>query len=257
VEEHFYFFWPFMVFSLSRRVLMWVCVSGTLLSLVVRLAVLQTHWGIGGCYAFTPCRLDGLLLGSWLALALPDDGGRIRVRKYYRGVGVAALIGLIAIAIWQGHFSNLAPAQFAGKTLAQHSSALGLTLGLVLLAVLFTCVVAAAISGGALARVLETKLLAWIGKRSYGMYVYQPLIVDVVGWRLSQLSWLAVVPRFVAETVVAMAVMVVSIGVATLSFWFFESPFLNLRRKFSRDDSFATAAVMAPAERGAAIAKTS
>ena len=75
VEEQFYLLWPLLVSQASRRGL----IRASLLLLVVAftcravLVSLGTH--DGSIWMFTPCRMDGLLVGAVVAIALRSDWG--------------------------------------------------------------------------------------------------------------------------------------------------------------------------------------
>ncbi len=69
-------------------------------------------------------------------------------------------------------------------------------------------------------RLLESQPLVWIGRLSYGLYLWHfPIFEKVGGWR--------------APGVLAIPVMfVLTFSVATLSFYFVETPFLRLKSRF-------------------------
>ena len=73
VEEHFYLIWPFAVYALSRRTLMRLLTALLLVEPMLR--GVATHWftGPGPIYVLTPFRLDGLAIGSLLALMLESE----------------------------------------------------------------------------------------------------------------------------------------------------------------------------------------
>src|SRR5262249_53700898 len=76
VEEHFYFFWPLVVFLLARRPQTLIAVS-LAVSLCAMLAgvtgsLMGLSWWITG--TLTPFRLDGLALGAFLAVAARQPG---------------------------------------------------------------------------------------------------------------------------------------------------------------------------------------
>ncbi len=71
VEEHFYLAWPVVVLLCSRRMLLHTCAALILAALVFRL-LLRDHWF--AMYALTPCRMDALVLGAFLATAIREHG---------------------------------------------------------------------------------------------------------------------------------------------------------------------------------------
>jgi peptidoglycan/LPS O-acetylase OafA/YrhL len=229
VEEHFYLLWPLLVFNLNRRLLMRICVGGALLSLLLRIAVTHSSMGIRGSYVLTPCRLDGLLLGAWLALASVDPALWARVKRYYRVVGPAALLSLALMAIRQGHFySAIFPNTYPGV----RSSELLITWGITPLAVFCGWVVIIAMSGGPITRFLELPVLRWLAKRSYGIYIYHFFILSALGHRLVTSHLLARLPAWAGVLTVATVILILAVLVATISYRFYEEPFLNLKKRF-------------------------
>ena len=77
IEEHFYFFWPLVVFALARkpRVLITVSLAIALGAMLARLtgSLMGLSWWT--TYTFTPFRLDGLALGAFLAVAARQPEG--------------------------------------------------------------------------------------------------------------------------------------------------------------------------------------
>jgi peptidoglycan/LPS O-acetylase OafA/YrhL len=229
VEEHFYLLWPLLVFNLNRRLLMRICVGGALLSLLLRIAVTHSSMGIRGSYVLTPCRLDGLLLGSWLALAALDPALWARLKRYYPAVAIASFLCLVLMAIRQGHFySMILPNAFPGI----RSSELLITWGITPLAVFCGWVVITASSVGPITRFLELPFLRWLGKRSYGIYIYHLFVVTTLGRYLAASHRLASMPAWVSEPFVAAVSLIVSTFIGATSYRFYEEPFLNLKKRF-------------------------
>src|SRR4051812_15765629 len=70
VEEHFYLVWPALVFFLSRRAAMGVCVALIAAAIAIRTGRVLNHAEIEATYTWTFCRMDCLAIGSLLALAI-------------------------------------------------------------------------------------------------------------------------------------------------------------------------------------------
>lgn len=68
VEEHFYLAWPWLVRFLNRKALICVALGIVLASPLFRLWASMHSWPIGAIYAYSFFRLDGLALGSLLAI---------------------------------------------------------------------------------------------------------------------------------------------------------------------------------------------
>src|SRR3978361_1394995 len=70
LEEQFYICWPLLMFFVrDRRRLMVVALGLSVIAVGVRVALVAHGFGVDYTYKLLPCRMDGLLLGGWLALA--------------------------------------------------------------------------------------------------------------------------------------------------------------------------------------------
>src|SRR5262249_10862920 len=77
VEEHFYLFWPMVIFLMARRprALIAVSLGLSLCAIAARVtgSLMGLSWFTTGL--LTPFRLDGLALGAFLAVAARQPGG--------------------------------------------------------------------------------------------------------------------------------------------------------------------------------------
>ena len=222
VEEHFYFIWPFMVLRFRRKILMRICLAGCGASLLLRLALMNSPAGLFATYVLTPCRLDGLLLGAWLALAGLDDAVWSRVKRAAPFAAAIAAAGVIAIAANRGHFYD-----FIAPGVSSDSRPV-VTVGITLVAWLFAATLVIVVSGGPLTRYLDFPLLRRIGLYSYGMYVYHMCII--VFLRAS--GFLNGLSEARSKIVLFVLVTVITFAVAALSYHGFEKPFLNLKSRY-------------------------
>ncbi len=209
VEEQFYLVWPIAVLFIGcRRVpaLTAVCV------------VASVCFRIGGVSRFTLLgAMDGLASGAWLAsrrrLDLPDRAGSWAL------AGVAAWVG-----------AALVPNP-------------GVTRGLDEIAWvwLFYAVVAWVSSHPDARRIapLRWKPVVWVGTLSYGIYLYHVPVAFV--W-IVQRARLAALPgcSWLLDVPLGVAVLVVTPGVAWLSWHLIEQPMLDLKRYFEYEPRPAT-----------------
>ncbi|MBL4636331.1 MAG: acyltransferase, partial [Kofleriaceae bacterium] len=72
VEEQFYLLWPFLVYFLSRRGLMRVCLALTAIALVSRIGIRVMDMSPEAAYQFTICRIDAIALGGVAAMLFRD-----------------------------------------------------------------------------------------------------------------------------------------------------------------------------------------
>ena len=102
IEEHFYLFWPLVVFLLARRprILIAVCLATALSAMLARLtgSLMGLSWWT--TYVLTPFRLDGLALGAFLAVTARQPGGMEALVRALPRV-VALVGGLVAVTfVW-------------------------------------------------------------------------------------------------------------------------------------------------------------
>jgi peptidoglycan/LPS O-acetylase OafA/YrhL len=229
VEEHFYLLWPFAVRFIPRRRLISLCLAGAACSLLMRLLFIGSGAWTFSVYLLTPCRLDGLLLGSLVALARPVPAEWVRLRRAAAwGIPIAGVV-LLGIVAGQHQFSA-AP---RGMDLR-----LQMTIGLSALAVLFSALIASAVDGGQSRwkNVLVNPWLRRIGKYSYAMYVFHPLITSTTKWLVdNRLGVLARMSPSLGKPLAVIWVASVSFAAAALSYHLFEKHFLRMQRFFASD----------------------
>ncbi|HEX3744949.1 MAG TPA: acyltransferase [Bryobacteraceae bacterium] len=162
VEEHFYLFWPVLLWMAGFRRARWLAPALALAVAVWRTADAHYDWvgrfnpALRGSVARSDYRLDILLFGCTLALLWDDR----RVRALFERFGGSALaIGAMAIAVCCQVWTP--PAY--------------LTLVAIAMALLPAATVASRRSW--VGRVLELRLLVWIGRMSYSLYIWQQLFL--------------------------------------------------------------------------------
>jgi peptidoglycan/LPS O-acetylase OafA/YrhL len=105
IEEHFYLFWPLLVFVLARRprtliAMTLATVLGAMLARPVGSLMGLSWWTT---YTLTPFRLDGLALGAFLAVAArqprrPGAAGAVAAGRGGGGPGAAG--GHLRLDAW-------------------------------------------------------------------------------------------------------------------------------------------------------------
>ncbi len=225
VEEHFYLFWPLFVWSMSRRSLMRLCAALAATSLLLRLIVIQSGaWPLTAYYA-TPCRLDGLLAGAFVALAWRDPVDFDWVcRNACWALSVSGIL-LLGMVIGQ----------------ATVHDGLVLTFGIAALAVFFAGLVVLAldaVEGGLMQRLLGNDGLQSVGKYSYGIYMFH----SQISWAgVGVLSSLIHLPGLISKSAALVWASGAGFAVAWLSYHLFEKRFLRLKRVFEYREHLATA----------------
>lgn len=222
VEEQFYIVWPLIVFAVrDRRQLMWVCVILSVLAIACRVAMILSGVSTELIYRLTPCRMDSLLIGSWLSLAVRGPA-RPALGKFARPAFAACLLLFVAFRIVQTISSSQLIYLFH-------------TVGYSVIAIGFASLLTMALQAGSwTATLCSSSGLRWLGRYSYGIYVLHlgalhAATAVVREWRpLSQwLGRMQVVPLGIAVLSASL-----SLTGAWISYNFYESHFLKLKKFF-------------------------
>lgn len=224
VEEQFYLVWPALVFHARRETLARICVAVAVAAPLVRIAVLRLGLPEMAAHRLTLCKVDALVLGGLAAIVLREPAWLRAVVPRLRAAAV--VLGALLLGVW------------ALSHGLDHDSFIVETAGLSLLALLFTIlvlvVVVEASSGGPLARLFGNRALRWLGKYSYGIYVYNFILyVAVVDPVSAFVGAREGAMRTVLRFVFIAGGLLASAAVALASWRVLESPLLNLKRFFT------------------------
>jgi peptidoglycan/LPS O-acetylase OafA/YrhL len=219
VEEQYYLVWPWLILLLPRRRLVPAALIMTVIGPLFRLAVLLA-WSysestLSGLqtYIATPTALDSLGMGSLIAIMMRSESGRRILNG--RLALLVPVIGLVVELV-----VTALPAYGWNLVLSDTATAL-----------IFGWVIYTASSGfsGVTGRLLGARPLVFVGRISYGVYVYHPLVppamerlAPVLGIAVPSAFW----PRFFTYTALTLLV-------ATISWYAFERPINNLKRYFA------------------------
>ena len=224
IEEQFYMLFPFAVYFLPRKRLVAVVIVGIVAAPILR-DVLERYFGHWyGPYVLLPSRMDAILYGVAVALIVRNETAFALACRFRRWLDAIALLFLVVMLgnwrwpIWPGP-SDIPPLK---------QSMLAIMFGIVILRV-FTYQ-----AGDILNRIWRNTILAKIGLISYALYMYHQtvngLLHGIIFGREPKITeW--------SHLLVAVAVVTVSIGLATLSYIYFETPIR--RRAAALADSFA------------------
>jgi peptidoglycan/LPS O-acetylase OafA/YrhL len=224
VEEQFYLVWPWAVFFVrSRRTLIWICAASLPVCLVARILCghLLPPWMIenGILQRATPLHIDALLLGGLLALVLRGP----QAARLLRMANPALIAATVVIIVW----FVLTPAHhlFANPYPQPANTD---TIGLTLIDLYAALVILTAIQPESLLfRPLSRAPLRWLGRISYGAYVFH----DAPHALYSRFA-ASIAPNHTTSATTLIA-LVCTLVLASLSYRFFESPFLRLKSRFS------------------------
>ncbi len=204
IEEQFYLSWPLAVKRLSRSSLILVAIALLLLANVTRLYLSGRELHAYTVWPNTFAQLDPIAIGILVAVVL--RGGVLRLNTKVRVV--LAVTG-IAVLVFCGHFSDATP-QF---TLAGYPV---VSLGCLAL-LLAICGVT-----------LPNSPLVYLGKISYGLYVYHFFALYLLGRALHGRTGTAA--RYGIYWAGGLAL---TIALASLSYRFLETPFLRMKERYS------------------------
>lgn len=218
VEEQFYLVWPFFIFFCRRGSLRSALLLIVALGPVVRLGLhaflqvpgLPAHPDTDlAVYVLTPSHVDAFATGALFSLH-PLGGSRKGL--LLTALLVAAAGAALALTMPESPSSQKS---FGFPIGLGHGAAYvwGYTLLNLCSALLIDCIVHRRI----LPRLFESRALSYVGKISYGVYVFHYPIQSFVAKGLPN-----------AGIAVQLAVqLVLTLGLASLSFYFWERPFLR------------------------------
>jgi peptidoglycan/LPS O-acetylase OafA/YrhL len=219
VEEQFYLVWPLVVALLSRRRLMWLCVSFFVLA--PAMSGLISEWAgnhLAG-YVSTLGRLNTLGTGALLAIALRTPGcWEWLARRAGWWFAVSGLAGAAVLAfewnIWFWKYDLLC----------------------VLVPLCFGSGLVCAVRGGGgwWLRFMRSGPMVFFGKYSYGLYIYHHLLRDLWVTELWEKRIVPLLGSGVAGTAAyVVAAGAASVALALLSWKVLEHPCLRLKRYFT------------------------
>jgi peptidoglycan/LPS O-acetylase OafA/YrhL len=225
VEEQFYLIWPLVVFLLTRRQLVALCLAIIAASFALRVA-LHFEGHIVGAYVLTPARMDSLAWGALLAIIARTPRGLQSLRRWSWPAFALTVIPVIGAILFAGALnSESLPTQ---------------TFGYSVLGLMFAGLIALVITSrprGSVDRLLSSRPLVALGRYSYALYVLHHPVLYLV-----QRSGFRVVdgPRLLGSQLpLQLAYMVLLGGVclllAILSWQIIESPFLRLKERFAHN----------------------
>jgi peptidoglycan/LPS O-acetylase OafA/YrhL len=210
IAEQFYLFWPLILLALlrlklSRRWLVIVTAIVVAAVCLYRMMLVSNGASIVRVYEGSDTRADSLLIGCAAAMLYTWNmiGPAIK-----RALPWLCVLALLVIALFITAHIPDGFLQEAGFTI------FALAVGVVLLHVVHKPL-------RLLERLFESRILVWLGKVSYALYLWQIFAMSLVEHR--PLSGFAKISLSVALT----------IGLAAASFYLVERPFLRLKRRFA------------------------
>ena len=225
IEEQFYLVWPFVLFALlrsgmSRRAVL-LTVTALILASVVWMAALHSSGATTlRLYTGSDTRAHSLLVGCWFSLALHWGYLKTELAKRYQPFVHIGMIVLFTAAfkLWIGN-----PILYWGG-----SFIVAVCAGLMILGLVTS-------DHNRLSAVFSHPVLLWLGKRSYGLYVWH--------WPVFYLC-----ASFQRPALAIPCAVIGALFAAALSYQFIELPFLRMKARFYPSPTLNTQRHKKPAE---------
>lgn len=214
VEEQFYLVWPLILslllsFKSRRHWILIALVLGIISIALNRTLLWEAGASVRRLYYATDTHADGLLMGclvgclvSWNLL--PKSRW---LEVFMKCVALASVLFIVFLVLTTKHDNPLL--YVGGLSFA----ALGIAVSLLTLV---------SWPAGLAAAVLRFKPLTWVGRISYGLYLWHWPVRGLVFGKAAQASW--------KQIVVAV---VLSFAITSFSFYLIERPFLRWKKRFS------------------------
>jgi peptidoglycan/LPS O-acetylase OafA/YrhL len=226
VEEHFYLVWPFVVWALAPRprVLLVTSLCVALGALAARMVCAALGVSEHALYVLTPFRLDGLALGSFLAVLARRPGGVAAIVRALPRVAVAAVALFLLRFAWSRTVGT------AGPVLLQVRESL--------VVVLLACLLVWALTApprSMVARVFTSSFMVFLGTYSYGLYVYHHFFSYYFSSHHTEFALAPYLGGSHAAAVVVQAAvgLAASVLLAYASYHLYEKRFLALKDRFA------------------------
>ncbi len=222
VEEQFYLVWPWLILFAPRPALLPAVLGLIAVAPAFRLYGVITDLNQIALFVSPFASLDSLGMGALLALVAGGECPRTRLTSWCRErlALPACLAGTVVLYFTAFH----SPWWRAGLV------AFDLVLAMLFARLIGT--VARQSRQGLAGAVLECRPLVYLGRISYGIYVYHlftplgvALLARWIGWDIDRGNW----------AVLGGAAAVATVGVASLSWHIFEYPINKLKRRIGTD----------------------
>lgn len=222
VEEHFYLFWPVVIYFTSVKRLHFVI--GSIVLCAIALRAILFYYGFEVFY-FTGTTMDALAIGAILAVKEKND----RLSMYSRGFYLRCFSLAIVLLLMLWFFST-------GKGLLIIQTFKGTFIALIYY--LLILLLLDMRKNNLVKKILNQKVLQYTGKISYGLYVYHVLCFSVYSkFVKTSYLWLDFLNCFILSYVVA-----------SLSYYLFEARFLTLKERLAgNNNQFEQVSMLQPA----------
>lgn len=206
VEEHFYLFFPLIVYFFNEKQLIRFLCALVVISVLLRYVLSLNGYEV---FYFTFTRLDELCLGAFLAIL--ELRGKLTEASAKRFIYLSIMMLIPALLLWY-HFTS-------------ESNLYLQTFKYLLISTIYFCLIGFIVAvnkQNIFARLLSIKPLLFAGKISYGLYVYHGICFAYFS-KYFQSNYFLI--NFFGAFTFAFVI-------SSLSFYVFEKHFLKLKKYF-------------------------
>jgi peptidoglycan/LPS O-acetylase OafA/YrhL len=221
VEEQFYLVWPWVVFAVrDRKRLLRICLVSLVVCPLLRLAGAHLMLDPEILYRWTPFRIDSLLMGGAIALAIRGE----RAKQLLQASRPCFAVMFSAMVIWLA-FSSWSQRGALGYAYPSWK----FTWGLVFVDAFSACLILMALQPGSLIfHIFNFRPMRWLGRISYGAYVFHLIPHHEISLFVAERHM-----RHPELSTVAIA-LCITLLTSWISFRWFETPFIRLKERWTR-----------------------
>jgi peptidoglycan/LPS O-acetylase OafA/YrhL len=200
IEEQFYLVWPWVLRWWGARRLVYVSVVIILVALIARLLMVVGQFGLAAFWYNTFTWIDAISAGAILTLV-------IRKKNFSLSLFARLCLLLFGPVAWVAGTVCVSRAPVWGTLIFFPLTTLG----------------SVSMLAGALgAPFLGRSVLVYLGRISYGLYVFHFGCLFLATWLFPKYSFAYII-----------AALLLTIGIASVSYYLLELPFLRLKQKFT------------------------
>ena len=220
VEEQFYLLWPPLLLALlslrtPRKLIVAIVVALAAASALFKVLAWQSIDSWSRFYFGSDARADELLIGCLLALFV--SWSRLPAKAWFRAL---VQIATVPAVLWLGYL--FAESAVYWRLFYQQGALTGVAVATAV--IILQCLIAPVPPLNAL---LSWKPMVWIGRISYGLYLWHSPVAWLTDAR--HYEWVPIMDRPVLFAVRV----VITFLVAGLSYYLVERPILGLKHRFS------------------------
>lgn len=230
VEEQFYIFWPLLILLVPEKFLKKLFITFILLGPLFRLAFLFIYrsgvfrfFGNSPALAVYPLpfsHIDAFAFGAYIS--------RYSISKakeqFFLLLAVLPVIGFASQYLATGTIGAISALGFPLLLPEAYQFIWGYTL----LGYFFTVTIYSVVKHGMFVRFLEWRPVRYLGRISYGLYVYHFPVI----WFSGRIRDLGITDESLAKPLTALIAFIATLAIASASYRFMEYPLLSLKERF-------------------------